>query len=338
MPIDKSQVKWIAGATGVVLLAMAMGGFTLFRREAKKPTPKQAPAPQEIVLASGSDVSYTGMIAARDVLLVPSPVEGTMETVEVEPGQEVFEGQLLGRIRNEGLDGIRAAAQEQLEAAQSKVTNLESSLLASRLEVSRATADASRAQGEYDRLSKMATRQQMLHREGATPRLTYEKAVKDADSARAEYEGLRELARRAEERVKDQTSDMEAARKTLEEREKALEGAQNDLSAAEVHSPTDGVLIATRVKAGDAVHAGMEDLFQISTNALKLKVIIEPEPPVLAKLHAPQPATVLVAELPLSPIDGELVEIKDGKAYVNFDAPDAAIKAGLTATVRVKIP
>ena len=338
MLIGQYQAKWVIGVSGVVLLAMAMGGFTLFRREAKKPEPKKVEAPPQLALASGAELNYTGLISARELLLVPSPVEGTMETVEVEPGQEVFEGQLLGRIRNEGLDGIRAAAQEQLEAAQSKVTNLESSLLAARLEVSRAAADASRAQGEYDRLSKMATRQQLLYREGATPRLTFEKAVKDADSARAEYEGLRELARRAEDRIKDLTSDLEAARKTLEEREKALEGAQNDLAAAEVHSPADGVLMAARVKAGDAVDAGMEDLFQISTNPLRLKVIIEPEPPVLAKLRAPSPAAVLVAELPLSPIDGELVEIKDGKVTVNFDAPDAAVKAGLTATVRVKIP
>jgi HlyD family secretion protein len=338
LPIEKSQAKWIVGGVGAVLLAMALGGFTLMRREAKKEEPKKAPPSQEQALASGAEVAYTGTIAARDVLLVPSPVEGTMDAVEVQPGQEVFEGQLLGRIRNEGLDGVRAAAQEQLEAAQSKVTNLESGLLASRLEVSRATADASRAQGEYDRLSKLATRQQMLYREGATPRLTFEKSIKDADNARAEYEGLRELARRAEERTKDQTSDLEAARKTLEERERALEGAQNDLAAAEVHSPADGVLIASRVKAGDAVDAGMEDLFQISTNPLKLKVTIEPEPPVLAKLRAPSPATVLVAELPLSPVEGELVEIKEGKVIVNFDAPDPAVKAGLTATVRVKIP
>ena len=324
--------------TGVVLLGLALGGFTLFRREAKKPEPKKEAPPPAPVFTSGAEFTYTGLIAARETLFVPAPVEGTMEIVEVEPGQEVFEGQLLGRIRNEGLDGIRAAAQEQLEAAQSKVTNLESSLLAGRLEVSRAAADASRAQGEYDRLTKFANRQQMLYREGATPRLTFEKAVKDADNARAEYEGLRELARRAEERMKDQTSDLEAARKTLEEREKTLEAAQNDLAAAEVHSPVDGVLIASRVKAGDMVDAGMEDLFQISTNPLRLKVTIEPEPPVLAKLRAPLPVLVLVAEVPLSGIEGELVEIKDGKGTVNFDAPDASIKPGLTASVRVKIP
>ena len=317
---------------------MALGGFTLFRREAKKVEPKKAPPPVTPVIASGAELTYTGVISARELLLVAAPVEGTLEALEVQPGQEVFEGQLLGRIRNESLDGIRTAAQEQLEAAQSKVTNLESALLASRLEVSRASADASRAQGEYDRMSKAATRQQMLYREGATPRLTFEKAMKDADGARAEYEGLRELARRAEERIKDQTSDLEAARKTLEEREKSLEAAQSDLAAAEVHAPADGVLLASRAQVGDTVHAGMEDLFQISTNPLKLKVTIEPEPPVLAKLRTPLPTAVLVAELPLSSIEGELVEIKDGKVTVNFDAPDPAIKAGLTATVRVKIP
>jgi len=317
---------------------MAVGGVTVFQRQAKKAGPKKAEPPPQMLLASGTELSYTGTINAREILLVPAPVEGTMEIVEVEPGQEVFEGQLLGRIRNEGLDGVMTAAREQLEAAQSKVTNLDGALLAARLEVSRAMADAQRAGGEYDRARKVADRQQLLYREGATPRLTYEKAQKDSENARSEYEGLRELARRSEERLKTLTADLEAARKTLEEREKALEAAQNDLSAAEVHSPADGVLVASRVKAGDAVDAGMEDLFQISTNPLQLKVMIEPEPPVLEKLRAPAPVSVLVAELPLTPIEGELVEIKDGKVTVNFDAPDAVVKSGLTATVRVKIP
>ncbi len=34
----------------------------------------------------------------------------------------------------------------------------------------------------------------------------------------------------------------------------------------------------------------------------------------------------------------EMVEGTDGKVTIHFDAPDAAIKPGLTATVRVKIP
>jgi len=336
--LSQINLKWVLGIAGVALLALGVGGVTLFRREARKPETKQSTPPPAAVLSTGAEVSVTGLISAREVLLVPSPVEGTMESVEVQPGQEVFEGQLLGRIRNEGLDGVMTAAREQLEAAQSRVTNMESTLLAARLEASRAGADASRAQGEYDRASKIATRQQLLYREGATPRLTYEKAEKEAENARAESEGLRELARRAEERVKNLGADIEAARKSLEDREKALEAAQNDLSAAEVHSPADGVLLAARVKAGDPVDAGMEDLFQLSVNPLQLKVVIEPEPPVLEKLRVPMPASVMVAELPLTPVEGEVVEIKDGRVTVNFDAPDAAVKAGLTATVRIKIP
>ncbi|MCC7233795.1 MAG: HlyD family efflux transporter periplasmic adaptor subunit [Bryobacterales bacterium] len=333
-----SNRKWVLGIASVAVLALGVSGVTLFRHEAKKPEPKTAAPPPEPALSSGSDVNYTGLINARELLLVPAPVEGTMESVEVQPGQEVFEGQLLGRIRNEGLDGVMTVSREQLEAVQSRVTNLESTLLAARLEASRAGADASRAQGEYDRASKIAMRQQLLYREGATPRLTFEKAEKDSENARAEAEGLRELARRAEEKVKNLGADIEAARKSLEEREKALEAAQNDLSAAEIHSPVDGVVLAVRLKAGDPVDAGMEDLFQLSANPLRLKVVIEPEPPVLAKLHVPMPAAVMVAELPLTSVEGEVAEIKDGRVTVNFDAPDASVKAGLTATVRIKIP
>ena len=87
-----SKAKWLIGAAAVVLLVMALGGVTVFQRQAKKPEPKKVEPPPPLVLASGAELTYTGAISSRDTRLLPAPVEGTMETVEVEPGQEVFEG------------------------------------------------------------------------------------------------------------------------------------------------------------------------------------------------------------------------------------------------------
>jgi multidrug resistance efflux pump len=236
------------------------------------------------------------------------------------------------------MEGIRTRALEEFESVQSRLNNMESSLIAARLESSRASADASRAQGEYDRLRAVAQREELLMREGATARNRYEKAQRDFENAKNEYEGLREIARQAGERVTVLMRDIEAARRSLEEKQASLEAAQNDLAAAEVHAPVDGVLIAVRAKPGDTVAAGTEDLFQIATNPQQLKVTIEPEPDVLDRLKAPAPVLVLVAELPQQPIEGELKSIENGKAIVEFDAPDMAIKPGLTATVRLKLP
>lgn len=324
-------------AVGVVLVSMAAGGLTLMRNDVK-PTRKAVEPSKAAELASGAEISYSGTIAARNVALVAAPLDGTMDSVEVEVGREVFEGQLLARVKNEGLEAERTRASEEFETIQSKVNNLESGLIAARLEASRSAADATRAQGEYDRLQKIATREEMLMREGATPRNRYEKAQTDYTNAKNEFEGLREIARQAGDRVTVMTRDLDAARKSLEEKQASLEAAQTDLASAEVHAPVDGVLIASKAKAGDSVQVGMEDLFQIATNPLQVKVVIEPEPNVVARLKAPAPVLVLVAELPQTPIDGEIKSIADGKVTVEFDAPDAAVKPGLTATVRLKIP
>lgn len=331
------QGKWVLAGAAVVLLSMAAGGLTLMRRDAPGKA-KVAGTPEPVKLAAGAEVSYSGLISARNVVLVAAPVEGTMDAVEVEPGQEVFEGQLLGRIRNEGMEGVRTRALEEFESVQSRLNNMESSLIAARLESSRASADASRAQGEYDRLRAVAQREELLMREGATARNRYEKAQRDFENAKNEYEGLREIARQAGERVAVLIRDIEAARRSLEEKQASLEAAQNDLAAAEVHAPVDGVLIAAKAKPGDTVTAGTEDLFQIATNPQQLKLTVEPEPDVLERLKVPAPVLVLVAELPQQPIEGELKSIEDGKAVVEFDAPDVAVKPGLTATVRLKIP
>jgi len=316
---------------------MAAGGLTLMRKDAA-PKKKAVEAPKAVELAPGAEVSYSGMIGARNVVLVPAPLDGTMDSIEVEVGREVFEGQLLGRVKNEGLEADRTRASEEFETIQSKVNNLESGLIAARLEASRASADATRAQGEYDRLQKIATREEMLMREGATPRVRYEKAQNDYANAKNEFEGLREIARQAGERVTVMSRDLDTARKSLEEKQASLEAAQTDLASAEVHSPVDGVLIAAKAAAGDAVQVGMADLFQVATNPLQVKVVIEPEPNVVARLKAPAPVMVLVAEFPQTPIDGEIKSIADGRVTVEFDAPDAAVKPGLTATVRLKIP
>ena len=102
--------------------------------------------------------------------LLATPLEGVVGAFFADVGQEVFQGQLLARITNQGLETGQQAAQKEAEVAQSKVNALESEIVSARLEASRARADASRARGEYDRLEKIYRRQQMLFNEGATPK------------------------------------------------------------------------------------------------------------------------------------------------------------------------
>src|SRR5207237_8857641 len=126
---------------------------------------------------------------------------GTIGAFFADVGQEVFEGQLLARITNEGLETGQEIAHRAVEQAQSRVNTLESDIVSARLEASRARADASRARGEYDRLEKAYRRQQMLFTEGATPKLAYDKSSREFDLAQSEFRTLEQVAANAEARV-----------------------------------------------------------------------------------------------------------------------------------------
>lgn len=323
---------------GSLLLAGIAAAGVYFWRDGRKPPAPPKSAVVEAVLDPGAEVSFTGVIAARQVVAVPAPVEGLLESVEVETGAEVFEGQLLARIQNTGLESSRDAARLEKDNAETRVNNLESSLIAARLESSRAAAESMRLRGEYEKAEKNAVRQQMLLREGATPRLVHERAQRDWELVRKEYDSASETSRQAQKRVDELSRDLDAAKRALEEKSSELEAATADLAGGEVVSPTDGILIAARAQAGDNVDMTVVDLFQIAIEPGQLKIQIDPRPPVRKRLTNGLPALVQVLEISGDAINGEVIIDEDGQVWVEFDTGDPSIKPGLNAMVKIKLP
>ncbi len=332
--------RWFLALASLLMLGLAGGGIYAWKR-GKAPTQKTQEAPQPLpvpALQPGAEVSFTSVIQAQVVAPVSAPIDGTIESIEVEVGAEVYEGQLLARIKNLGLELAQAEAQQELERVQTRVNNLESSLIAARLEVSRANADADRSRAEYERTDKAAERQRMLYAEKATPRLTYEKAQRDFAQAKTEYESLREQARVADERVQSISRDLDAARRALDEKKDASEATRAELAISEVHSPVDGVLVSARANAGDEVDPTMKDLFQVAVDPSQLQVIIEPEERIANKLTEGLPALVQVLEISGDAISGEVKKTASGQWKVEFTTGDVNIKPGLNAIVKVKLP
>lgn len=320
--------------TALALLALAAAAFLLLRRRAP-PAPSTQPAGSSAVLAS--ELHLDGTIRARQIVAVPAPVEGILEQFMVEPGQEVFEGQLLGRIHNGGLEAARQAAQADLERAEARVRALESGLIAARLEASRSRAEADRVRGEFERIERNYQRHQFLFKEGAVAKLVFEKVQKEYETARQDKESVEEMARLAEERVAAMTKELDSARTVLEERREALEQARQNLAATEVHSPVDGVLLARNRQVGDPVGPHVQDLFQIAVDLSWLEVVVEPEPPALERIREGQPALVEVVEGPPSGMPGKVVAIDQGRVVIEFSNPSPSVKPGMTAHVRISL-
>lgn len=330
--------KWALIAGIVVLVLAGAGGFWYWKRQAPAkvaPPPVVAAVP---ALAPGAEVSLAGKVEAREVVGVQSPSDGTIAEYLVMQGEEVFEGQLIARITNPGLQGAQERAKEVADKAQDRVNNLESQMLAARLDASRGQAEMARVQDDYSRTERLARRQEMLNAQGATPRLTYEKAVKDFAAAKLEYEGSTARAKAAEARVAALTKEIESAKKTLEEKNAELEEADSNLQATQMHAPVDGIVLERKGEAGAEVKLGEDGVFRIATDLGQLQVVLEPEPEVLKRLQPGMEALVILAEFANEPLRAEVSRIESGKVYVLFGSPDPAIRPGVTAQVRIKLP
>ena len=326
--------KWLLVPAVVVLAAVATGVTFLVRSGSLvKPALVQTsvqPTP------SPTQITLQGRIQAKSVVHVGAPIEGVLERMLVDVGDSVYEGQLLATIKNPKLDSSEQSAQADAARAVTRVTDAENASIAARLEAARARADATRAKIEFSQAEKAYLRQQMLMREGATPRLVFEKAEKDYNSLKADSESLEQLAKRAEDRVIDLNKELETVKKLADSKSQDAAEAKAELAGAEVHSTADGLVVGRRGQPGEPVDRSMADLFQIATNLASLQVLLTPDSKMLPSIKAGQPALIGIAEAP-GGVVGAVREIKAGQVWVDFESPAPAVKPGLTAQVTIKI-
>ena len=321
------------GPAVVLVLLIAAGGWFGFReyqrrQQAAAEIDKTKPIPDPI------GRSYLGKIRAQKTVLIPAPVDGTLESVEVSDGDEVFEGQLLGRIRNTTIETAKQASTEELERAKSRLADIESQWIAARLEASRASADLARVRSEYETASRNFDRQQKLFREGAVARKTYEKSESDFRKLAEELKGIEDATKRAEARVSALQSGTEEARLRLNEKTEALEDADAELLTGEVKAPVSGLLIGHNKNAGEQVTRDIENLFEIATDLGAMAIVVD-IPEALAKKLAPGGrAFVQITEAGEAPLNGTIREIKDMQAVVDFLSPNPVIKPGMSGQVR----
>jgi multidrug efflux pump subunit AcrA (membrane-fusion protein) len=326
--------KWFVAIASVVLLALIGAAVTILSRAPAKKT-QAAPPPQ--ATAPSGEINLPGKIRPQQVTFVAAPIEGVVSAFFVEVGQEVFEGQLLARIANEGLETGQQDAQKELEKIQARVNSIESDVITARLEASRAQADSSRARGEYDRLEKIYRRQQMLYNEGATPKLVYEKSERDFETAQSEFRNLEAVAKNTEDRVGDIVRRLDLEKRTLEEKTSDLDSAKAKNGAAEVVSPVQGMVVARNGDVGLPVTPDKGDFFQIATQLSELEVVLDPDPPTLLRIKPGQPALVVLAELGGDGMAGAVKTIQGNQAVVAFTSPNAAVKPGMMAQVHIKV-
>jgi len=313
-------------------LALIATAVTILPRRLAKKTKPVEPSSQA---APVTETSLPGKIRAQHVIGVAPQIECTVAAFLVEVGQEVFEGQLLARLANAGLEADQRAAKRDLEITQSKVNALESDLISARLEASRARADASRARGEYDRLDRIYRRQQMLFKEGATPKVTFDKSSREFEQAQIEFGTLEKLAANTEARVAEVVKNLDAEKRALQEKTDAMETETTKAAATELVSPAQGLIVTRNGEVGQSFGPD-KDLFQIATQLSLLEVTLEPDPPTLSRIQPGQPALVSLPDQGSDGMPGTVKSKQGDQVVVEFTNPNPAVKPGMTAQVRIK--
>lgn len=316
------------------LAALLAGGATAayFQFRAKPQPAAATPAP---ATPDPSETTISGTIRARHVLPVAAPIDGTLEQIDLLDGQDVFEGQLLARVRSQRLDLELEEAKLEVERLQERVNSLDAMAIGARLEVSRADADAARARAALTAAEKNYRRQKALLAEGATPRLTYEKAEKEYESLKAETDALTGMAQASQARLDVTQKNLDEARRLLAEKQKDFDTVESAIQEGAVHSPADGVLIAHRAGPGDEVTSAMKDLFQIAVNLGELNFTAQISAEQEKLLEPGQTVSIQVAELGGMPIEGVVKSAANRELIVEFSAPAPVVRPGLSAQMRM---
>jgi multidrug resistance efflux pump len=312
----------------------AMGAW-LYRRNPRKPS--QAVQIQRPFQPIQSELSLSGKVLPVKIIEVRAPLNGILDKVLVDVGDDVFEGQILAHVKNPRLETSAHTAQDETEKLRNRVNELQSALLSTRLDASRSRADAMRARMELEHAEKAFQHQTALMQEGATPRLVYEKAEKEYSSQKADLETTEALASQQEERIVTLTKELTASQNLLEKKQSELEDAGRDIAAANILSPADGIIAARHIQPGEQINRAQPNLFEIGTNLTDLQVSLTPQnPKLLTRVHKGQAAVIEIAETP-GIISGTVREIKDGQILVEFSSPAPIIRPGLTAQVKIKL-
>lgn len=329
--------KWLL-ATGVLVMVLATAAAVWYARPPATEVPKKAVAPvAEVPAVATGELSLSGRVQATKLIQILAPVDGVLEELRVREGEDVSEGQMLARVKNNSLDINHEQATQQLESLQSKVNNLEAGLISARLEAQRARADADTLKARLEAARKEFDRQAMLMKEGATPRLKFEKGKQDYESSLVEFEAKDNLARQASDRVENSSRALDDAKKTLAEHTAEWEEAKSDLNSAEIHAPADGVVVKVAKQNGEPVDRRATEVFQIAVDLTAMEAVVALNPDELPLVKPGQVAVIYLVEAGNEPIPSTVREIKANEAYLDFRSPNPMIRPGLIAQVRIQL-
>lgn len=265
----------------------------------------QAPIPVKIeTLSSGkvqSSSDFVGTLEASELVVVKPEIQGQIEQVLVQPGDQVEQGASIMTLKPD-------QTVPQFEAAQINVGNTRAAREAAVREREVATAKLATAQSDLDLAETNFRRAKFLLGQGAIGQFTYDQAKNNVDGARNRLKTAKEDLQVAEVGIKQADGNIRQA-------QAQADVAKVNVGFKQILAPIAGVVGDIPVKLGDYVTVGQTVTSITQNQALDLRIAIPSNE-----------STKLRLGLPVELIDPNTKQ-KIAMGNINFISPNVNAQA-----------
>jgi len=318
--------RWAIGgavAVAVLFIVAAIVVRPAPIREHPHPVPKPANAPER------TQQSFPCAIVPRETVAAVAAVNGRIAAVFAKIGQTVTEGQVLARIESQALSSAAKGSSFSAAGTETEATRLAQEMAQARAESARLQREVARARDRAVRAEPVFKRQELLNREGATPRLTFEKAEAEWENAARELAAAEESSRQADNAASRLADQVLESKRMLTETSHLAAAAQTGMAATEVHAPSAGLVISSNASVSSPVQPNQE-LFQIAVNPNLLRAEFRPS------FTLPQQQPVFLAISGLQ-IRTTVTESTPERTFADFESSTAPVSPGMPCVALVRI-
>ena len=282
--------QYVAGSTLLIAVVAAglwwgntQGEASPPTAEATAATPPASHAAAQVVdmvtitsERSESQTTYPGTIRANKTVNLAFRVGGPLVEVNIAPGSEVKQGDVLMRIDPRDYQNAVAAASATLESAKSKLDAMQKGARDEdmrSLEARLAASEARRqfAQAEFERNER-------LLKANAVAMAEYDASKAELSAAEADLRAATEELQKG--RVGSREEDVTAMQADIRALETQLKVARDQLADSELRAPFDGMVTVQAVENYEQVAPGQTVLSMHNINLLEVDVAL-PEKEIL---------------------------------------------------------
>ncbi len=246
----------------IVGLLVILGGYwvfaSLFAVDKTIPPEKLSKVDRGAIAKS---VVATGKVEALSQVDIKSKASGIIKFLYVNAGDRVREGQLLVELDKELLAAQVKQAKAFLDAAESKIQELQSQDVTSQANLHKSQLEAESK--DYDFSVAEFKRSEQLYKSGLIAKADFDSAEQKMKAAEVLLNSLRAAVKVREAELAQNSKAIETARAELVQAQAQYEQAQQNLEYASIRSPIDGVVLSRELEVGDAVSS----ILQLGSNA-----------------------------------------------------------------------